>query len=58
MNSNGFIKFFYSIPDDVLVNIALNDWESLEALCAGLSIDLHLLEEENNESINNRRNVC
>jgi len=52
------LKFFYSIPDDVLVNIALNDWESLEALCAGLSIDLYLLEEKNNESINNRRNVC
>ena len=43
------LKFFYSIPDDVLVNIALNDWESLEALCAGLSIDLNLLKEENNE---------
>ena len=52
------ISFFHSIPDDVLVDITLNDWESLEALCAGLSIDLHLLKEENNENINNRRNVC
>lgn len=52
------IGFFHSIPDDVMIEIALKDWRSLEALCQGLAIDLQLLKEEDNESISNRRNVC
>lgn len=52
------IEFFHSIPDDILIEIALKDWKSLEALCQGLSIDIQLLKEENNESISNRRNLC
>jgi|EP01052_Picozoa_sp_SAG31_P034729 hypothetical protein len=52
------IGFFHSIPDDVMIEIALKDWKSLEALCQGLAIDLQLLKEEDNESISNRRNVC
>ena len=53
------IGFFHSIPDDVMIEITLKDWGSLEAICQGLAIDLQLLkEEENNESISNRRNVC
>lgn len=52
------IEFFYSIPDDILVEIALNDWAALELLCAALAIDLQILKENNNESINNRRNLC
>tara|TARA_R110000803_G_scaffold144581_1_gene210405 strand:- start:599 stop:769 length:171 start_codon:yes stop_codon:yes gene_type:complete len=50
--------FFHSIPDDVLVDITLNDWGSLEALCIGYTIDLHLINEEKNENISNRRNLC
>lgn len=52
------INFFHSIPDDILVDITLNDWSSLEALCVGYTLDLQLIEEGNNENINNRRNVC
>ena len=52
------IGFFHSIPDDIMIEIALKDWRSLEALCQGLAIDLQLLKEENNENISNRRNVC
>ena len=52
------ISFFHSIPDDVLVDITLNDWKSLEALCVGYTLDLQLLKEGNNEDISNRRNVC
>lgn len=52
------IEFFYSIPDDILVEIALNDWKSLKILCAALAIDLQMLKENNNESTNNRRNLC
>lgn len=39
------IEFFLSIPDDLLVEIALKDWESLERLCSALSLDLQLLRE-------------
>ena len=52
------VGFFHSIPDEVLVEIALKDWESLEMLCQSLSIDIQLLKEGNNEIISNRRNVC
>lgn len=52
------IEFFLSIPDELLVEIASNDWESLERLCWALSIDLQLLKEGNNESFSNWRNLC
>tara|TARA_R110002153_G_scaffold103026_1_gene239998 strand:+ start:732 stop:902 length:171 start_codon:yes stop_codon:yes gene_type:complete len=52
------VIFFHSIPDDVLIDITLNDWASLEALCVGYTLDLQSIEEGNNESNNNRRNVC
>lgn len=52
------IEFFYSIPNDVLVEIALKDWKSLETLCQGLAIDIQLQKEKNNEDISNRRNLC
>jgi hypothetical protein len=44
-NELSSIEFFYSIPDDLLVEIALKDWESLEKLCNALSLDLQLLKE-------------
>lgn len=55
---NDSISFFHSIPEDVMVEIALKDWASLEILCQGLAIDLQLQKEGNNESTSNRRNVC
>ena len=51
-------EFFYGLPDNVLVEIAENDWEGLELLCKALSIDLQLEKENPNESTNHRRNLC
>ena len=39
------IDFFESIPDDILLKIALYDWEALERLCSALTIDMQLLKE-------------
>ena len=63
MNINGgAIEFFLSIPDDLLIQIAANDWESLKAICNALTLDIQLLKEqgklEENESFSNWRNVC
>jgi hypothetical protein len=54
----GAIEFFHSIPDSVLVEITLNDWNSLETLCIGYTLDLQSIIENKNENISNRRNVC
>lgn len=63
MNINGgAIEFFLSIPDDLLVQIAENDWESLEAICNALTLDIQLLKEqgklEEDESFGSWRNLC
>ena len=39
------IEFFKSIPDDVLVKIALYDWDSLERMCVALTLDIQILKE-------------
>lgn len=39
------IDFFQSIPDEVLIKIAMYDWESLERLCVALTLDVQLLQE-------------
>lgn len=39
------IEFFESIPDDVLVKIALYDWDSLERMCVALTLDIQILKE-------------
>lgn len=44
------IEFFLSIPDDLLVEIALKDWESLEKLCTALTLDLQILRESTDQS--------
>jgi len=54
----GSIEFFLSIPDELLVEIATYDWESLEKLCVALTIDLQLIKEGNHEGINNWRELC
>ena len=63
MNINGgAIEFFYSSPDDLLVQIAENDWESLEAICNALTLDIQLLKEQGkldeNESFSHWGNMC
>jgi len=52
------LEFFETLPDEVLIDIAVNDWESLIAICMALSIDLQLIEENPDESFSNRRNLC
>jgi len=47
MKINGTsIEFFQSIPDDLLIQIASNDWDALERLCIVLTLDVQLITEE------------
>ena len=56
------LDFFLSIPDDLLIQIAEKDWESLKRLCDALTLDIQLLKEqgtlEENERFSDRRNLC
>lgn len=40
------ISFFDSIPEDVLTQIALEDWGSLKRLCIALTLDIQIVKEE------------
>ena len=51
------VEFFMSLPNEVLVDIASNDWKALESLCSALSLDIQLLNESYERS-SNRRNLC
>ena len=42
----GALEFFQSIPDDMFVQIAFHDRDSLERLCAALTLDVQLIVEE------------
>jgi hypothetical protein len=44
--SPGIIDIFNSLSDETLIQIAENDWESLERLCWALTIDVQLLKQE------------
>ena len=47
MKINGSaLEFFQSMPDDILMQIALNDRESLERLCVALTLDIQLMNED------------
>ena len=46
------IPFFDSIPDDVLINIAMDDWGALKRLCIALTLDIQLIKEQNKISYN------
>ena len=43
--NGGAIEFFESIPDDLLTEIAINDWEALKRLCIALTLDIQLITE-------------
>ena len=43
--NGGAIEFFESIPDDLLTDIAINDWDALERLCIALTLDVQLVVE-------------
>jgi hypothetical protein len=38
--------FFATIPDELLIKMALYDWVSLKKVCIALTLDLQLLEEQ------------
>ena len=38
-------EFFKTIPDKILINMALYDWNSLKNICMALTLDLHVIEE-------------
>ena len=42
----GALEFFQTIPDDMLTQIAFHDRDSLERLCAALTLDVQLIVEE------------
>jgi hypothetical protein len=47
MKINGSaLEFFQSLPDDIFMQIALNDRESLERLCVALTLDIQLMNED------------
>jgi len=43
--NNSAIEFFENIPDDLLVDIAMNDWGALKRLCIALTLDVQLMVE-------------
>jgi hypothetical protein len=47
----GAFEFFQTLPDKLLLEIAINDWESLEKLCMALTIDVQLLKESLYETV-------
>jgi hypothetical protein len=47
----GVFEFFQTISDNLLIQIAINDWESLERLCFALTLDIQLLKESLYETI-------
>ena len=42
----GALEFFQTIPDEMLIQIAFHDRESLERLCVALTVDVQLIIEE------------
>jgi hypothetical protein len=39
-------EFFETIPDELLIKMALHDWPSLRKVCIALTLDLQLIEEQ------------
>jgi hypothetical protein len=43
---NKALTAFNSFPDELLVQIAYNDFKALEELCMALTLDIHLLKQK------------
>jgi hypothetical protein len=39
-------EFFQTIPDSLLVKLALHDWVALKKICIALTLDLQIMNEE------------
>lgn len=48
---SGAIEFFQKIPDEVLIRLAMYDWESLERLCVALTLDVQILKESKDKNL-------
>ena len=42
---NSAEEFFKSMPNDLLVKLALSDWFALQRICIALTLDIQLLIE-------------
>lgn len=51
----GAIEFFESIPNDLLIQIAYNDWGALERLCVALTLDIQLVNEDLKRQLKKKR---
>ena len=43
---NSASDFFDDMPDELLVKLAIYDWESLERICMALTLDVQILKEK------------
>jgi len=43
---NSSSDFFDDMPDELLVKLAIYDWESLERICMALTLDVQILKEK------------
>ena len=43
---NNSSDFFDDMPDELLVKLAIYDWESLERICMALTLDVQILKEK------------
>ena len=41
----GAIEYFESLPEDVMIKIAIYDFEALERICVALTLDVQLYNE-------------
>jgi hypothetical protein len=39
-------EFFETIPDELLIKMALHDWASLKKICIALTLDLQMIKEQ------------
>jgi hypothetical protein len=53
---NSMLELLFSLSDEALVDMAIENPEVLNSICMGVSFELHQIE--NNESSSNRRNMC
>lgn len=44
------IDYFFTLPDENLIMLAINDWDDLEMLCYALTLDLYMFDKEQNYS--------
>ena len=46
IDDGGAVEFFQSLPDDMLIQIAIHDKDALVRLCMALALDIQLITEK------------